>query len=259
MSIDKTNVSSEMSDRGRFAMIPNELWEMKINIYAKFIWCYLLSQSENWESSKRNIARNLELDIDTVRKYIDELVNNTMLIEINIPGRRTDFEIIPPSRWVKFSTSRTASPTFTDGVPHTKEEEEHTNRKFSSLVETKLDEPISLVKFTKDQRRFLSLVETEYLNPIELSTLKNAIQIPHKRWTKKFKEQVSSVEHSINARKILASTQGIIQKELKHSYFDENGKSLILTDGLPGKVLTEYEPDIDFLNELNESGEKRGK
>jgi hypothetical protein len=102
MSINKKNHVDFLQKRGKFSMVPNEIWEtVDLDHIGKFIWMYILSQDPNWSSSRNNIARNLGIAKDTVTKYINLLIKLNML-KISVSGRHSwDFEIMPPDHWTK--------------------------------------------------------------------------------------------------------------------------------------------------------------
>lgn len=99
MSINKSRYNDYMQQRGGYAVVPNEIWETDLDPATKVIWCYLLSRTPTWDSSRNNLAANLGYHRNTVSSCVAELESRNML-RITSPGRqRWDFEILPPSEW----------------------------------------------------------------------------------------------------------------------------------------------------------------
>lgn len=109
MSVNKKSYNDEMQERGSYAIIPNEIWERSdLDHTAKVIWCYVLSRKADWQSSRNNIARNLNIHKDTVTKYLIQLENMNLLKHTVGSNNSWDFEIIAPSNWIP-ETSGTKS------------------------------------------------------------------------------------------------------------------------------------------------------
>lgn len=107
MSIAKSRYNDYYDSIGGFHRVPNDIWEVKIDHTCKVIWCYLLSRPLNWDSSRNNIARNLEMSVNTVSACIAKLEANQMLIKTSRNGQNWDFEILPPSEWAPVETEPT--------------------------------------------------------------------------------------------------------------------------------------------------------
>jgi len=100
MSVNKKRINDRMTERGGFAMIPNEIWEIRdLDHTAKVIWCYIFSRAHTWQSSNANIARNLKLSTNTVALYVPKLVELNMIIVEKGANNANNFEIVPPELW----------------------------------------------------------------------------------------------------------------------------------------------------------------
>lgn len=102
MSINKRQYNDYYDSIGGWHRVPNEIWEINLDHTCKVIWCYLLSRDSNWDSSRNNIARNLNLHRNTVTLCIEKLENHNMVLKTS-PGRQSwDFSILPPTEWKGF-------------------------------------------------------------------------------------------------------------------------------------------------------------
>lgn len=101
MSVNKKKYNDHIQERGSYAVIPNEIWEIEdVDHIAKIIFCYIVSRSASWSSSRNNIANNLNISRNTVTKYLDQLADFN-LINVKKGTRNSwDFEINPPCDWV---------------------------------------------------------------------------------------------------------------------------------------------------------------
>lgn len=100
MGTNKTDFQDEIMGRGGFSLVPNEIWlRNDLDFYSKGVWCYLLSEGPNWDSSRNNVARNLNLDKDAVTKHISILVEKGMLSVTTKTNRAQEYTIQPPSKW----------------------------------------------------------------------------------------------------------------------------------------------------------------
>lgn len=99
MNIDKSAYNNYLQERGGFAMPANELFEVKIEILAKWIWYYILAQKPTWRSSRNNVARNLNLSVNTVSKHLITLEECGMLIVDRTNEGGLKFQFPPVSNW----------------------------------------------------------------------------------------------------------------------------------------------------------------
>jgi len=99
MSVNKNAISNQLQNRGEFAQIPNEVWQVKdLSLYARSVWIYLASEGPGWDGSYPNISRALDISVNTARKAVKELVTHNMLLAIS-HKEGTDFELISSDQW----------------------------------------------------------------------------------------------------------------------------------------------------------------
>jgi hypothetical protein len=107
MSVNKSHVIYQLKSRkGKFAQIPNEVWDAKISTRAKTVWIYLMSQGPRWNSSVSMIAKNLGIGRGTAEKVIQELVSHNML-STKVTNRGTDFYLHGSDDWIVEWTGQT--------------------------------------------------------------------------------------------------------------------------------------------------------
>lgn len=100
MSINKKRYHDSMTGRGQFAIVPNELWNLQLDVYCKSLWAYLISMPSNWDSSRNNIARNLGISKDKTSETLKILEGHNML-RIEVAGDGAwNIDILPPEEWV---------------------------------------------------------------------------------------------------------------------------------------------------------------
>lgn len=99
MSVNKNQIANQLQNRGQFAQIPNEIYKvLNLSNTARSIWIYLASEGPGWKSSYGNIARNMDLALNTVRTGIKELVDFNMVI-VTAYAEGCDFELISSDQW----------------------------------------------------------------------------------------------------------------------------------------------------------------
>lgn len=99
MSLNKNRVTNALQGRGGFSIVPNELWRLDVPTMAKTIWAYLLSQPPEWDCSRNNIARNLQIGRQTVTDLLQVLSERNML-KVEEGGRGSwKIEMLPPAEW----------------------------------------------------------------------------------------------------------------------------------------------------------------
>jgi hypothetical protein len=117
VSVNKKHYNDFIQGRGQYATVPNELWELPgLDLPAKAIWCYILSRSPNWTSSRNNVARNLTIHPVTASKYLRQLEERRLLRIVTNPDGSWDFEILPPSEWTNPPVPEGQANPVSDGV-----------------------------------------------------------------------------------------------------------------------------------------------
>ena len=100
MSVFKSKISDQLQNRGQFAQIPNEIYQVKeLSNYARSIWIYLASEGPGWKGSYPNISKTLGFSVNTVRKSVKELEALNMLTATG-HETGTDFELLSTDQWV---------------------------------------------------------------------------------------------------------------------------------------------------------------
>jgi hypothetical protein len=110
MPVNKNRIRESIAGhkRGNFSQIPNEIWELEsIKPLTKLIWMYILSRRPDWNSSRNNVAKNLNIEPETASTHIKILEDLKMLI-VNRTNESWGFEICPPEDWI-IQTDRSLS------------------------------------------------------------------------------------------------------------------------------------------------------
>lgn len=67
---------------GAYQVIPRELiFDNTLSDRARFVYCYMASKPNNWEFFMTPMAKEIGYSVDTLRKYINELIENGWLIK----------------------------------------------------------------------------------------------------------------------------------------------------------------------------------
>ena len=73
--INESNIDNRI--RKNFSMIPNELInDNSISDRARFLYCFLVAKPDTWKFYNKNLAKDLGYSIDTLRKYMNELIES---------------------------------------------------------------------------------------------------------------------------------------------------------------------------------------
>ncbi len=132
-------------------MVPNQLWELKeVDQYSKVIWCYIYSQREDWASSRNNLARNLNMSVNTVTRHVESLEKLGMLV-VDRTHEAWSFTPLPPTNWISHCsgsdliqiTQCSTTESLSDPVPdqpviHTKDSILNSSSKNSSFDNSRL-------------------------------------------------------------------------------------------------------------------------
>ena len=67
---------------GAYQVIPRELiFDNTLSDRARFVYCYMASKPNNWEFFMTPMAKEIGYSVDTLRKYINELIESGWLIK----------------------------------------------------------------------------------------------------------------------------------------------------------------------------------
>lgn len=101
MTISKDVLTNSLLDRGKFLMVPHEIWEvLDLAPLAKLIWMYVYTQKSDWKSSLSNIAKNTEMSINTVKKHLLTLEQNRMIKVDRDDSHGWNFAFPAISEWI---------------------------------------------------------------------------------------------------------------------------------------------------------------
>jgi len=86
----KNNLKNELKDN--FTIIPNDLIiDTSVSDRARFIFCLLASKPDDWVFYNKALAKELNYSVDTLRKYINELIRKGWLEKIEYPFKANDY------------------------------------------------------------------------------------------------------------------------------------------------------------------------
>lgn len=102
--IKNSGVKDAIKKRGRFTIVPNEIFEQDVSVHAKVLWCYILSKPENWRTSRNQIAKILQFSKDKVSDILVELQDLNM-IAIERLGKSICIETVWSDHWISASES----------------------------------------------------------------------------------------------------------------------------------------------------------
>ena len=88
--IMKNNLKNELKDN--YTIIPNVLIrDNSVSDRARFIFCLLASKPDDWIFYNRALARELNYSVDTLRKYINELIRKGWIEKYEYPFKANDY------------------------------------------------------------------------------------------------------------------------------------------------------------------------
>jgi len=89
----KNNLKNELKEN--YTIIPNELIrDTSTSDSPRFVSCVLASTPDDWTSYNKALARELNYSVDTLRKYIIELILRGWLEKIEHPFKTNDYILI---------------------------------------------------------------------------------------------------------------------------------------------------------------------
>jgi len=172
-----------------FTTIPNGLIRNKnISDRARFLFCYMASMPDNWKFYQGAMAKELGYSVDTLRKYLDELLSTGYLQR---EQRRQEGKFDSYDYTINFSPSM--ENTDTEKYRHGK----NPTRKNSALINKDLKEintiiNIDLNKEDNEKQSFSTNEENKFsenkLNPFTIVSNVQSIKEKEKSCAKKEKE-----------------------------------------------------------------------
>lgn len=88
----KNNIKNEI--KNNFSMIPNALiLDNTISDRARFVYCLLSSKPDTWVFYNNALAKELQYTVDTLRKYMKELIDKGWIEKVSQPGGSNDYII----------------------------------------------------------------------------------------------------------------------------------------------------------------------
>ncbi len=148
MSVNKSQLTKSIQDRGQYATVPNELWTLPLSIKAKTAFCFLIAQSEKWNPGLRGIAAGISMSVSTAKRAIEELESANMIqVESSPNGLRNVYTFTSINDWtvpsvaqaVPSATAHRATPETVAVSPVARIQEEYntnpipTNKKSSKV------------------------------------------------------------------------------------------------------------------------------
>ena len=159
MSVNKSELTRSISQRGHFSIIPNEIWTLELSMKAKIVFLYLLSQSDTWNPGLRGIAEGTSISVPTARLALKELEDANMItVSESIQGLRNVYCFTSMECWKFAGCAKTCTPTppvTVQKLAHSPATDLHTTvQKLAHIQE-------------EDKKNKTSLVSEEILNPRE--------------------------------------------------------------------------------------------
>jgi len=108
--IMKNNLKNELKDN--YTIIPNVLIrDNSVSDRARFIFCLLASKPDDWIFYNRALARELNYSVDTLRKYINELIRKGWIEKYEYPFKANDYILKATNSKVSGKTRHGNNPT----------------------------------------------------------------------------------------------------------------------------------------------------
>ena len=176
MSINKSDLTKSITNRGGFSMVPNDIWTQTISNHAKIVYMYLLAQSEKWNPGSREIATGTSIGRDSVRNALKELEAAKMITISEGPrGLRDIYQFNPLEDWstgpkqvqtpTKVGTPLDLSKPSTGPNQVHIQEESKTNLTLTKTQQQAAGKQVSEILSFKDKKdSFDLLMEQELLN-----------------------------------------------------------------------------------------------
>jgi len=106
----KNNLKNELKDN--YAIIPNDLIrDNSMSDRARFIFCLLASKPNDWVFYNKALARELNYSVDTLRKYINELILKGWLEKIQNAFKANDYILKATNSTASEKTRHGKNPT----------------------------------------------------------------------------------------------------------------------------------------------------
>lgn len=78
--------------KDNFAQVPNALInDNTLSDRSRFIFCYMAAKSDDWKFYQEKMAKDLNMSIDTLRKYLSELIDSGWITREEVRGERGKF------------------------------------------------------------------------------------------------------------------------------------------------------------------------
>lgn len=152
-----------------FTIIPNGLiLDSSLSDRARFVFCYMASKPDDWSFYQKPMAKELGYSVDTLRKYIDELLGSGWLSREVQRGEKGKFDTYDytmntvPNFTVSEKTRHGKNPT--RKKPDT-EKVGTTNKDYklkNTLTNTDTNKAFSENEFSGANFESIEIVETEY-------------------------------------------------------------------------------------------------
>lgn len=80
--------------KSNFTKVNNTIFEMDgLNMTEKYLYIYISSKPKDWNFSNDRIAKSLNIDKKTVRKYLQSLEDKNLLLRTRVKGNRTQYKL----------------------------------------------------------------------------------------------------------------------------------------------------------------------
>ncbi len=106
----KNNLKNELKEN--YTIIPNDLIrDNSVSDRARFIFCLLASKPDDWVFYNKALARELNYSVDTLRKYINELIQQGWIEKLEHPFKANDYILKATNSTVSDKTRHGENPT----------------------------------------------------------------------------------------------------------------------------------------------------
>ena len=148
------------SEYKNFTAVPNVLINnISMSCQARFLYIYMLSTPNNWKFYLNELSKSLGMSIDTLRKYMKELIEQGWIIrnkqEVDEVSKKFDavsYEVIFPYR------GKAVSENFRDGKINTLNNKDNKQKN----KENKKDNKESVIEKDPEVTRFIAYMQKEY-------------------------------------------------------------------------------------------------
>ena len=148
------------SEYKNFTAVPNVLINnISMSCQARFLYIYMLSKPNNWKFYLNDLSKSLGMSIDTLRKYIKELIEQGWIIrnkqehdEVSKKFDAVSYEVVFPCR------EKAVSEKFRDGKNSTLNNKDNKQKN----KENKKDNKESVIEKDPQVERFTIWMQKEY-------------------------------------------------------------------------------------------------